>query len=170
VNNGIRLTVGTGPAEPVKVTAQPNIVPLIATEVDGDTLRIHSTKSFSSLEPVEVTLVMPTLDAITVGGGSNATVNDVAVPLLTARLTGGSVLSATGTVGAIDLDMSGGSRAELEGVQAGTVTVDLTGGSIAAVQAADNVTGKAAGGSHLTVEGQADVDVKATGGAVVTHD
>jgi hypothetical protein len=170
VNNGIRLTVHIGPAESVKVTAQQNIVPMIATQVEGETLRISSTGSFMSLEPVAVTVVTPSLDGITVGGGSNATITDLAAAELTAKLTGGSVLTASGTAANLNLDLTGGSRAEVEGVEAGTVAVDLTGGSIAVVQASDEVSGRATGGSHLTVEGQGSVTVEATGGSEVTHE
>jgi hypothetical protein len=168
VNNGIGLTVRIGPAQPIEVHAQANILPIIASEIDGETLRIHSTGGYEAPEGIEVVVVTPALDAITISGGSQAQVDGLAAARLGIEVRGGGGLTATGAVDAVVLTMSGGSRATLGGLTAKTISVDLSGGSTADVLASDEVSGSASGGARLTVKGDGLLDVDSTGGAQVT--
>ncbi len=75
---GIGVTVTIGPAQSVEVHAQSNILPIISTKVEGGTLHIDATKEFSTTEAVEVVVVTPTLDGISLGGGSQGRVTGLA--------------------------------------------------------------------------------------------
>ena len=167
--NGINVTIVIGTPADVEVSAQGNILPIIETGVASDTLRIRSTKGFSTSEGVEVVITTPQLDGMVLSGGSHGTVDGLAADAFDAELSGGSVLTANGTAGTVSLATSGGAVAELEGLTAGTVTVDVSGGSRAEVRATDAVSGSASGGSNVTVFGDADTQVDATGGASVEH-
>jgi hypothetical protein len=169
VGGGIRLIAAVGQPQSVAVRAQPNIVPLILTEVSNGTLRVSSSERYMSTEGVEVDVSMPTLSALALSGGSNGQASGIAGSQLSITLSGGSRLDATGTVESLALDGSGGSRAELEQLAAATVTVDLSGGSVAIVQASDEVRGSASGGASLTVAGDATLNVQSTGGASVVR-
>ena len=164
---GIHVSVGIGPASPLEVRAQGNILPLIVTEVSGGTLRIRSAKGYTSSEKVEVILATPTLDGIVLSGGSRGSIDGLASDAFAVELSGGSVLTATGSATAIDLNVSGGSVAELAELAAGTVDVDMSGGSRAELKATDRVTGSASGGSRVSVAGGADAQVDTTGGSQV---
>jgi hypothetical protein len=50
---GIAVTISVGPAQPLEVHAQANILPIIETSVDGSTLHIRGTKEFNTSEPVK---------------------------------------------------------------------------------------------------------------------
>jgi hypothetical protein len=166
---GIRVSITIGDPAAVEVRAQNNLLPIIETVVASDTLRIRSTKEFATSEGVEVVITTPQLDGIVLSGGSRGTVQGLAADAFDAELSGGSVLTATGTAGTMNLATSGGSVAELEGLTAGTVTVDVSGGSRTEIRATDAVSGSASGGSNVTVFGDADTQVDATGGASVDH-
>jgi hypothetical protein len=166
---GINITVGIGAAKPLEVRAQENILPIIVTEVQGDTLRIRGSSEFNTSESVEVTIVTPTLTSIALGGGSSAQITGIAADRLEVTVGGGGSISATGTVGALSLTMTGGSKATLTDLPAKTVTVELSGGSTAALRASDEVSGSASGGSHATVAGDARLNVQSSGGAEVTR-
>lgn len=168
VSAGIRVVGSIGPAQPLTVSAQANILPVISTDVVGGTLRIHSTEGYTSTEPVQVTFVNPTLDGVLLSGGSNVQVQGLAATTLSVDLSGGSVLTATGTATTLTLVVSGGSRADLGGLAATSVAVEASGGSNVLVQASGTVSGSASGAAHVTVAGAAQVSVEATGGAVVT--
>jgi hypothetical protein len=166
---GIGVTIRIGPAEPIVVEAQENLLPIITTEVVGGTLQIGSKEGFTSSQPVHVTAVVPTLDGLTLSGGSQATIEGLAAQGLTIELSGGSAVTATGSATDLDLTASGGSRANLEGLSTKTVVVDASGGSVANVLASDSVSGSASGGSRVTVFGAATLDVESTGGSAVSH-
>ena len=164
---GIHLSVGIGAASPLEVRAQGNILPLIETEVVDGTLQIRSSKSYTTTEKVEVTLATPQLERIALSGGSRGTIDGLAADTFDANLSGGSVLTATGTADALTLNISGGSVAEIDGLTATTIDADLSGGSRADVTATDSVTGSATAGSRISVAGGATTSVDTSGGSTV---
>lgn len=165
---GIRITVGIGASKPLEVRAQENILPIIVTDVQDDTLRIRGNSEFDSSTVVEVTIVTPTLTSVSLGGGSSARITGIAADRLGVAVGGGGSITATGTVGALSLMMTGGSDAKLADLMAKTVGIELSGGSTAALRASDGVSGSASGGSHATVAGDARLNVQVSGGAEVT--
>jgi hypothetical protein len=168
VSNGIRLTVQIGPTQSVEVRAQENILPVIATDIQGDTLRIHSTQGYTTSEGVTVTVVTPTLSGISMSGGSQGTATGLAADSLRIELSGGSALTASGSATTLSLNVRGGSRATLNELIAKTVVLDLSGGSNAQVNVSEQVSGSASGASRVTVTGGARINVESTGGSVVT--
>jgi len=168
VGSGIGLVVTIGPAGPIEVQAQANILPIIATDVQADTLMIHGTESFTATSPVQVRVTTPSLTRIKLSGGSSGQLDGLSADALAVVLDGGSGLTVTGShVGTVDLAASGGSRATLEGLTATDIALDASGGSSATLTATGVVRGSASGGSHVTVSGGATLDVEVTGGANV---
>jgi Putative auto-transporter adhesin, head GIN domain len=165
--SGIHVSVGIGEAGPIEVRAQPNILPLIETTVTDGTLRIQSSKGFTSSEKIEVVLATPALERIVLSGGSRGTIDGLGSDAFDVQLSGGSVLTAAGTANDVSLTASGGSVAELDALTASTVDVDLSGGSRAEVRATDSVQGSATGGSRVSVAGGANATVDTTGGSQV---
>jgi Putative auto-transporter adhesin, head GIN domain len=163
---GVNATIGQTPS--VQVTAQQNILPIIATEVQGETLKIHSTQGYTTSQGVTVTIVNPTLEGFTASGGSQGQATGLADQSLDVALSGGAGLTATGTVTTVSLIASGGAHAELGGLAALTVALDMSGGASATVRAANEVTGTASGGAHVTVVGGAKLNVLTSGGASVS--
>ena len=105
---GIHVSVGIGPASSLEVSAQGNILPLIVTDVVDGTLRIRSSKGFTTTERVDVTLTTPQLERIQISGGSRGYVDGLAVEAFDVQLSGGSVLTANGTANTMVLGVSGG--------------------------------------------------------------
>jgi len=170
VSGGIGVTVRTGPTPALEVSAQENILPVIATDVEGDTLRIRSTESYSTSEGVEVAVTTPALVVISMSGGSQGRMEGLDAERLDIELSGGAGLTATGTATSVALNMTGGSRASLENLTATTITLDLSGGTTATVQASDRVSGSASGGSRVSVLGDPQLNVEVSGGGEVTRD
>jgi hypothetical protein len=166
---GVRVVVRIGPSEAVEVTAQENLLPVIATDMRGDTLSIEASEDFTTLEPVTVTVVVPALDGITLNGGSQAVIDGLDAESLELRIRGGAQVTAAGSADHVALDADGGATANLEDLSVRVATVAIDGGATAALTASDEVTGKAAGGSRLTVLGEADVSVEVSGGSEVAR-
>jgi hypothetical protein len=170
VSGGIGVTVRIDPTNALEVSAQENILPIIATDVEGDTLRIRSTESYSTSEGVEVAVATPALVGIWMSGGSQGRIEGLDAERLDIELSGGAGVTATGTATSVALNMTGGSRASLENLTATTITLDLSGGATATVQASDRVSGSASGGSRASVLGDAQLNVEVSGGGEVTRD
>jgi Putative auto-transporter adhesin, head GIN domain len=170
VSTGIGVTVRMGPTRSLEVRAQENIVPIIATNVEGDALRIRSTRSYSASEGVEVTVVTPMIAGISMSGGSQGRIEGLETERLDIDLDGGARLTVKGVASSVALDASGGSSAELANLSATTITLEVSGGSTATVQASNEVSGSASGESRVTVLGDPAVRVEVSSGAHVGHD
>ena len=168
-STGIRVVVRIGPSEAVEVTAHENLLPVIATDLRGETLNIEASEDFTTLEPVTVTVVVPALDGITLSGGSQAVIDGLDAESLELRIGGGAQVTAAGSVGSVTLHADGGATASLEDLSVRVATVSMDGGATATLTASDDVTGTAASGSRLTVLGDAVVSVEESGGSEVTR-
>jgi Putative auto-transporter adhesin, head GIN domain len=166
---GIHVSIGIGTASALEVRAQGNLLPLITTEVVDGTLRIRSSKGFTTSETIEVILATPQLDRIALSGGSRGTVDGLASDAFDVDLSGGSVLTASGSASTMSLHLSGGSVAELDALTTARITAQLSGGSRADVRATDLVDGSATGGSRVSVSGGASATVDTDGGSQVEN-
>ncbi|HEX7172802.1 MAG TPA: DUF2807 domain-containing protein [Candidatus Limnocylindria bacterium] len=166
---GIGIVVHVGPSEAIEVSAQENLLPMIATDLRGDTLSIEASEDFTTLEPVTVTVVIPALDGITLSGGSQAVIDGLDAASLELRIRGGAQVTAAGSVGSVTLQADGGATANLEDLSVRVATVSIDGGATATLTASDEVAGTAAGGSRLTVLGDAVVSVEESGGSEVAR-
>ena len=73
VGAGIQVDLTIGPAGPLRVSAQANVLRAVETSVSGDTLRIAANQDFTTTEPVTVTVTAPVLDAASLTGGAQGT-------------------------------------------------------------------------------------------------
>src|SRR4051812_30667509 len=169
VTAGIGVTVQIGPAQPLEVRAQANILPVIATDVEDGTLRIHSTGSYTSSEPVEVRVVTPSLDGISMSGGSQAKVTGLQADALDIAVNGGGGITANGTVSMLNLAVNGGGSVGFDELVARSIALDLSGGASARIHASEQVNGTATGGSTVTVLGNPQVNVQTSGGSAIAR-
>lgn len=159
------LTVGEDPA--LVIEAQPNLLPIIVTEVEGDTLRIHGSESYTATRPIRVTVSTPTLTGIVIDGGANGDVSGLDESSLEVEVDGGAQLTAAGAAHDLELTTSGGAQVHLDALDVAAASVEITGGARAELLVSDEVTGEVSGGGRLTVAGPASVDVEASGGGTV---
>ena len=167
VSYGIDVVVAIGPARPIEVRAQPNILPLVTTSVDGDTLRVAASRELDPLAGVTVLISVPDLRALALSGGSDGTVTSYGGQQLDVAMTGGGDLTASGTADIVSIVASGGSEVHFGDLSVGTLDVQLSGGSTVDARVSDAVRGSASGGAHVTVAGPAVLNVQASGGATV---
>jgi len=164
---GIDLVVHVGPAQPIEVRAQSNILPLVTTAVEGGTLRIRANQELNALVAVTVVVTTPDVEGIALSGGSDGTVTGFAGDRLDVSMSGGGDLTVAGTAATVSVQASGGSEAHLSDLAIGTLEVELSGGSTVEARVSDEVRGSASGGAHVTVIGDARLNVEASGGAQV---
>lgn len=161
----VDLTVGEAPA--ITVEAPSDLLPIISTEISGDTLKIKGTTDFVGSSPVTVHVATPDLESLTLFGGSIAKADDLALDSLGLSISGGAEFTASGSTGTLAIDGSGGGRVHLDQLTADLVTLELSGGAQASVNAAESVIGDVSGGAHATVTGPAEMHVSTSGGGSV---
>ena len=164
---GIDVTIKTGPAQPIEVRAQSNILPMVTTSVEGGILHIRANQELNALVAVTVVITAPDIEAIALSGGSDGTVTGFAGDHLDVAMSGGGDLTVAGTAAMVSVEASGGSEAHLSDLAIGTLEVELAGGSSVTARVSDEVRGSASGGAHVTVIGDARLNVQTSGGAQV---
>jgi hypothetical protein len=165
--DGIELSVHIGPQLSVQVRAQENILPIIATTVEGDVLKIRGTQGYSTSEGVTATVVLLDLNGISLSGGSEGRADGLNAQHLDVAVSGGAGLTASGTAVDVSVDASGGAHVDLRGLQSKAIKIEISGGATANLNAVDDVSGSASGGAHVAVSGGANLNVATSGGAEV---
>jgi hypothetical protein len=166
---GINLVVSSGATRSVKVVAQPNLLPLVRTDVvNGQLTATIVAPGASSTRPITVSVVVPVLGALSLDGGATGTVQ-LEADLLAITLNGGATLQGIGTVSHLALTAQGGATAKLGDLATDSVTVTMGGGSQATLKVTSSITGSADGGATITLTGRpGSMTVKTSGGATVT--
>ena len=146
VEDGVDVYIKQGNTESVTVKADENLVEMIKTEVDGQTLYISSKGSVYRSKAFDVYVVVKDLERLKAEDGSDV-----------------YSLSKI-TVDQLELTMKGGSDVEME-VEANTIQCDLVGGADAKLSGSvGHLIAKARGGSdlkakHLSID-KCELDVR----------
>ena len=82
------MDVTIGPVTALTVTTDDNILPLIETTVDGDTLRNGSKQSYSTRLGVNVKITVPALNGVAVSGSGDIKATGLKADEMEARVTG----------------------------------------------------------------------------------
>lgn len=191
VSNGLKVTIVIGPKEPVKLSGDDKLLPLIKTEVSDGRLHVGLAPD-TSIQPrteLQVTVTSPNISFIGASGGSivegsklkptdlkvdvngGSTVKATELTASSASLgaSGGSIITLSGGVADLKVEMSGGSIVHASKLQADTVVVGGSGGSQAEVQAASGLEADLSGGSRVRVAGKPSTrKVNTSGGSEVS--
>jgi len=191
VQYGIHAELSRGDRE-VAITTDQNLMPLIETYVQDDTLflRVRSNYAVTSTHGITAVVNNPTLTAIDASGGSNVnavatfaadwpivasggstvSVSALQADRVTIDASGGSHVDAFGLTTDVSVVGSGGSRVSTDGLVAENVTVNASGGSILHVRASKSARGDASGGSQVSVSGNpATRQISSSGASIVTY-
>jgi hypothetical protein len=151
VSGAATLDVEIGNITTLAVATDDNVLPLIETKVEGDTLHIRPVKNYRSTLGVKVKITTPALEGVTTSGAC-----DISARGLEAK--------------AFALDISGAGNAHLAGKTA-VFAVHLSGaGNIEAADlAAENVEVEISGAGHAVVCATASLDASVSGVGAVRY-
>lgn len=168
-------SVKVGGAIVVEITAQKdyslevegddNILPLITTEFDGDTLKIRSEKGYSTSTPIKVKISAPNIEDLDLSGASKVSIVNLDNESLNVDTNGASKISCEGKTKNLTVDMSGASNFDSEKLSAENVSVDSSGASKASVSVKDSLKAELSGASKVVYYGNPTNIEKTTSGA-----
>lgn len=168
VGGGLRVIVKAGSPVSVSLSAQPNLLPLIETDVEDGQLVVNiASPGLSSSQPITLTATVPDLHSLTLSGGANGTL-ELTASDLNLDVSGGARLEATGQVMNLVLTASGGADARLTTLVAQSATVTMSGGSRAEMSVVSELSGSAVEGANLQLaQRPATLSVTTSGGAII---
>ena len=138
----------------VEVEADDNLLPLIKTEISGDTLRVFTKGKISPRNKLVVKISMPELNFLDVSGASGATVSNVETNSLKLEASGASKIKIDGETNSLESEASGASTIDAEGLNVENADVEASGASNTTVSATNELKANASGASTIYYTGE----------------
>ena len=150
IADAIQATIVAGDKTSVKIEAAANILPLIHSKVEGDTLKVYVDGSFRSNQPIIVRITAPHLTAAQGSGASRISLKGFKESDFEGNVSGASTLTFDGMAKSLKSESSGASTASFNFISGGEVQLEASGASrITVLGTCERVTADASGGSHL---------------------
>lgn len=136
------VIVTTGPTPSLTVEADDNLLPIIRTQVSGNTLTVDSTASYSTNSRLVIRITHPAVKAITINGSGTTSLTNLDSDTLKLAIHGSGDITATGKVDTVTLSINGSGDIHAQNLAAKSATATISGsGSIdTAVSTSINAT------------------------------
>jgi Putative auto-transporter adhesin, head GIN domain len=149
------LTIEKTGTESLAISAEDNLLPLLTSEVSGDTLALGTKRNTEivTTKPINYTLTVKDLTGLTVSGSGNIRVSKLSTTRLTTKISGSGTITASGTADDQDLDLSGSGRYQADQLASKTVNASISGSGTASVLVSDALSARISGSGTLTYAG-----------------
>lgn len=125
VDMDVEVKVGGAPS--LVIEGDDNLVPLVHTEVRGDTLRVWTEARMDSRNPIHVRYTVQRLDKLESMGSVRTEVQGLPGGPLAVSHTGSGYLELRGRVDRLDVRHSGSGQLYADGLESKTAVVDMVG-------------------------------------------
>ena len=149
------LTIEKTGTESLAISAEDNLLPLLTSEVSGDTLVLGTKRNTEivTTKPINYALTVKDLTGLTLAGSGNIRVSNLSTPKLTTKISGSGTITASGTADDQDLDISGSGRYQADQLASKTVNAGISGSGTASVLVSDALDVRISGSGTLTYTG-----------------
>lgn len=149
------LDLAIGPAGPLEITGDPDMVAALVTEVaDGVlTIELRSNVAFKIHEPLVVHARTPELTGLRVSTSARATVRGLAAAVFDVRAETAGRVELSGTCKTLSVRASESAHVDAASLHCESVTVDAATAAQVRVAASQAVTGHASTAAHVQISG-----------------
>lgn len=166
VSGAFEVQIIAGKESAIEIDADDNLLPLIKTEVSGDTLEIGREKRFSTHNRVKIRVFTKNVENLETSGASSATLTNLDNEFLNVDSSGVSRVTVAGKTNRLKIEMSGVSQIKTKELSASNVSIDGSGASRADVFASEALTADLSGASHVDYSGNpTEINKKTSGGS-----
>lgn len=164
------VTVRLGTPQAVVVRADDNLISAVTTTVESGTLRIGARGSYSTQNPMSVSVTVPSLTSVTLSGSGSITV-EVSGRKLAVSVPGSGTVRASGTVVQVIATLGGSGNLELRDLVARQATARIDGSGQIRVHATRSLVAAIAGSGVIRYSGNpSSVTSNVTGSGSVTRE
>ncbi len=153
VEGSATLDTEIGANTTVVVTIDDNLLPLIQTKVEGDTLHIYSKESYNTSRGLKVKITTPTLDGVAVSGACNIHAVGLDSKNFELNISGAGDAHLTGKAEALAIQLSGAGSVEASQLVAKNVQVVISGAASAEVYASQSLDATVSGTGSVQYKG-----------------
>jgi hypothetical protein len=159
------LTIEQTGTESLTISAEDNLLPLLTSDVSGDTL-VLGTKPNTTIvttKPITYSVTVKDLTGLMVSGSGTITVPKLATTELTINISGSGTITVNGAANDQNLEISGSGRYQAEGLTSKTVKANISGSGEASVLATDMLDVAISGSGSVTYSGNPQVKQEISG-------
>lgn len=154
----------------LNISTDQNLLPLVKTVVNGDTLRIESKQDLAPTKGITIVLSSAALAGVQLTGANSFKGSQITGQDLNLEATGASSLNVDGSVTNLEVNLTGASNLDAKSLQAGIATVALVGTSHADVTVNETLKASVTGVGVLTYSGNPkSVDKNIDGPGIIVH-
>lgn len=165
VGGVFEVEVAAGKDFGVEVLADDNLLQYIKTEVHNGVLRIETTESIKSHNPLRVRVSAPSITKLEASGASKVAIDGVKSSSFAVDTSGASKISLSGETTALTVDVSGASNVDAENLKTQTAAVEASGASKVSLFVTERLSSSASGASRIVYAGNPTSVEKKTSGA-----
>ena len=163
IEGAANIKLSQGAVQSLTVSGDDNIVPLITTSVGNGKLTINNSKNYSSDHNVDLVIVVPKIEALTVEGFSQVDLKEVAGKKLDVKIDGASVISVQGTVDSFGAEVNGAGSIDAGKLIAKAATAEVSGAGSIKVNAVDSLDVSVSGVGKVNYAGDPKLKTNISG-------
>ena len=149
----------------IELEGDDNILPLVKTEVSGDTLHIGSDEPFNTKKAIVVKIAASDVQGLNISGACDASAKNIKTDRFDMNVTGASDIIVQGETTSLKISSRGASKIDAENLTARSVNVSTSGAGKTRIYASEELTADASGASTITYSGDPKVVNKKDSGA-----
>jgi hypothetical protein len=154
----------------LRISGDQNLLPLVRSAVNGDTLTIDSTENLRSSKRITIVLSSASLAEVQTTGAINFKATQASGTALKLVSTGASEITVDGSVASLEANLTGASTLHADELQARDATLTLVGASTADIAVAEALKASITGAGSLTYSGTpTSVEQTVTGAGTIRH-
>lgn len=159
------LSIDQTGTESLTVSAEDNLLPLLTSRVEGDTLILGKKPNtrIVTTKPITYTLTMKDITGIAVSGSGTINAPKLTTAALSIEISGSGVITTAGNADDQSLEISGSGRYLADGLTSKTTTAEISGSGTANVVASNALDVKISGSGTLTYSGNPQVSQTVSG-------
>lgn len=153
VSGVFQVEITSGKDFSVEVQADDNLLPLISTDISGNTLKIQMDKKVETKNGIIVRISAPNIESIEASGVAKVNAADIKNESLSIDSSGASRVVVTGETSELKIDVSGATNVDAQNLKAANANVDAGGASRVQVNVANELHAEASGASRIVYSG-----------------
>jgi len=161
--------VRVGPAASVKVEGDDNIVPLVKTTVEDDTLVIKTKKQVRQKKKLLVTVTIPSLKEVQLDGAGNITVKDLQSTDFKVGLDGAGNITVGGSTASLSASINGAGNLRLADLKSETASASVDGAGNLDLWVTGKLSASIDGVGNIRYKGNPEVTKSVNGVGRVTQ-
>ena len=147
----------------LEVEGDDNVLEFVTAEVRGNVLRLKSSKSYSTDEPVRFKITVPNLEGLTVSGAGRIDITGMKNEKFEIDSNGAPNIVVSGTTNTVDINSNGAGRIDTQNLRASRAVVDSKGVSRIDLDVSEQLDITVSGPSTVTYKGDPVVNKTVNG-------